>query len=200
MRMSRNFSWFLRVVIYLPLTISALLLAVYFYVNNAFDVTLTTCLGEQKLNPEKVSRDQVYPFVQCLQRRNNFLVSDVMREERLYQYRNPRTPCQLVGQWSASHFNQEYVYDLQADSRFNVYTVNYLNREAASNRKLIKSGVWSSSGDSLLQFPDNTYIWPLHEASLKWMDSNHFIFKDDSGDPVYFFRTSPQLADCKYHS
>jgi hypothetical protein len=91
---SSNFSWFLRFVIYIPLTVAILFMVSYSYLTSRFDKNFSECLQKVPLNQQNVSAREMTSFVGYLKSKGNFFISQMMREERLYQYTQPKMQCE----------------------------------------------------------------------------------------------------------
>ncbi|WP_297924446.1 hypothetical protein [uncultured Agitococcus sp.] len=187
--MSSNFSWFLRFVIYIPLTVAILFMVSYSYLTSRFDKNFSECLQKVPLNQQNVSAREMTSFVGCLKSKGNFFISRMMREERLYQYTQPKMQCELVGKWYVSDGYQEYWLTIQSDSRF---FTEPLRNAKVQNETILNKGIWSSADkQTAIQFFDGEYFWPIHEYKMNWLSDRHFALVNILEDKqIYFYRNS----------
>ena len=123
--MSSNFSWFLRFIIYIPLSVSGLFILFYLYLTSAFDRNLDACLKNPSMIPSATDRKKMVPFIGCLKKKSNFFLTKVMDENRLYQYAYPKVPCGFVGKWHVSTEVNEYWLTITHDATFSVEPITY---------------------------------------------------------------------------
>ena len=99
--MSSNFSWFLRFIIYIPLSVSGLFILFYLYLTSAFDRNLDACLKNPSMIPSATDRKKMVPFIGCLKKKSNFFLTKVMDEgcTRGNHERPRQTDCRSVSGW-----------------------------------------------------------------------------------------------------
>ncbi|PTQ90298.1 hypothetical protein [Agitococcus lubricus] len=195
--MSKNFSWFLRVVLYIPLCLVALFMAAYSTFSSSFDSNMQTCLQEVPNVIGNPDRKQIVPLVGCLKKKSNYFLSKAMKEERLYQYAYPKLPCYFIGKWYMSSGYKEYWLTIEPDASYRLEQLQY-QTNLQQKLTFIHSGVWSNENDRVIRFMDNAQLWPIHDSKLRWSDSKHFILYDDLDEPSYFFRHTELAPDCKF--
>lgn len=194
--MSSNFSWFLRIILYIPLSIAILFIMTYNYLTNQFEKNFNTCLISTPISQTNKSPRQVANFVGCLKSKGNFFVSRIMREERLYQMVQPKIQCEFIGKWYVSEGYKEYWLSIMPDSRFKVEPMLYSTN--GQQPVIIRQGIWSSSDkNTAIQFFDEEYFWPINEYKVKWLSDKHFSLTNILTDQyAYFYRNSPVDESC----
>ena len=187
--MSGNFRWFLRFIIYIPLVIALIISLSYSYLTSKFEQNFSACLVQVPIDAQNKSPRDVAAFVGCLKSKGNFFISRMMREERLYQYTQPKMQCELVGKWYVSDGYQEYWLTIQSDSRF---FTEPLRNAKVQNETILNKGIWSSADkQTAIQFFDGEYFWPIHEYKMNWLSDRHFALVNILEDKqIYFYRNS----------
>ena len=193
--MSGNFRWFLRFIIYIPLVIALIISLSYSYLTSKFEQNFSACLVQVPIDAQNKSPRDVAAFVGCLKSKGNFFISRMMREERLYQYTQPKMQCELVGKWYVSDGYQEYWLTIQSDSRF---FTEPLRNAKVQNETILNKGIWSSADkQTAIQFFDGEYFWPIHEYKMNWLSDRHFALVNILEDKqVYFYRKAPMDQKC----
>ena len=194
--MSSNFSWFLRFVIYIPLTVAILFMVSYGYLTSRFESNFNQCLQKIPLTQQNISSREMTSFVGCLKSKGNFFISRMMREERLYQYTQPKMQCELVGKWYVSDGYQEYWLTIQSNSQF--FTEPLLNAKNQESGIILHKGIWSSvNKNTALQFFEGEYFWPIREYKVNWLSDRHFALVNILEDKqVFFYRKAPMDQKC----
>ena len=196
--MSGNFRWFLRFIIYIPLTIALVISLSYSYLTSKFEKNFSSCLVQIPISAQNKSPRDVAAFVGCLKSKGNFFISRIMREERLYQYAQPKMQCEFIGKWHVSEGYKEYWLTIQADNRFFIEPM-YLGRDQGDKKSLVeRTGVWSSSSkEKALQFFDDEYFWPINEYDIEWLSDKHFALSNILTEKhAFFHRSTPPDASC----
>lgn len=193
--MSSNFSWFLRFIIYIPLSISIIIVLGYSYLTSRFDQNLQDCLQEMQVTPSPADRKRMVPFVGCLKKKSNFFLTKAMKEDRLYQYANPKLPCYFVGKWHVSTSLNEYWLTISPDASISMEAVSYMpDQEQKANR--VRTGIWSVDHGKVIQFADDSSFWPINESSLHIFDARHFAIHDTFGESTIAYRHSELNPAC----
>lgn len=119
----------------------------------------------------------------------------MMREERLYQYTQPKMQCELVGKWYVSDGYQEYWLTIQSNSQF---FTEPLRNAKVQDETILRKGIWSSvNKNTALQFFEGEYFWPIREYKVNWLSDRHFALVNILEDKqVYFYRNSPLDQAC----
>jgi hypothetical protein len=175
--MSGNFRWFLRFIIYIPLTIALFFSLSYSYLTSKFEKNFSSCLVQIPISAQNKSPRDVAAFVGCLKSKGNFFISRIMREERLYQYAQPKMQCEFIGKWHVSEGYREYWLTIEPNSRFFIESKSMAKTEPKS---LIQTtGVWSSATkQAAIQFFDDEYFWPINEYKVEWLSDKHFMLSN----------------------
>jgi len=122
-----------------------------------------------------------------------------MREERLYQYAQPKMQCQFIGKWHVSDLYKEYWITIDNNGRFFIEPMLY-GRQSQTNVGE-RRGTWSSiNRNTAIQFFDDEYFWPINEYKVEWLSDSHFALKNqfwDTPSHAIFFRSSPVSEQCK---
>jgi len=193
---SRNFSWFLRIILYIPLSIALLITLGYSYFSSKFEQNFNQCLVQVPLSQNSKTPRQVANFVGCLKNKGNFFISKIMREERLYQMTQPKMKCAFIGKWYVSDGYKEYWLTIHADSRFTTEPVLY----STNGQKPIisRQGIWSAAEkNTVIQFFDDEYFWPINEYKVKWLSDRHFAITNILTEQyAYFYRNTPMNTTC----
>lgn len=195
--MSNNFKWFLRFILYIPLSIALFLILSYSYLTSRFEQNFSECLAQTPISATNKSPREVDAFVGCLKRKGNFFISRTMREERLYQYAKPKIQCEFIGKWHVSEGYKEYWLTIEPNSHFFIEPMLLNDKE---HKQLIeKTGVWSSlNKQTAIQFFDDEYFWPINEYKVEWLSEKHFSMSNILTDKqAFFFRHTPLYAECK---
>ena len=196
--MSNNFRWFLRFIVYIPLSIALFLTMSYSYLTSQFEKNFEACLVQVPISQDKKTAREVSNFVGCLKSKGNFFISKIMREERLYEYAQPKMQCEFIGKWHVSEGYKEYWLTIQADNRFFIEPM-YLGRDQGDKKSLVeRTGVWSSSSkEKALQFYDDEYFWPINEYKIEWLSDKHFALSNILTEKnAFFHRSTPPDASC----
>ena len=197
--MSRNFSWFLRFIIYIPLAIAIFFMTSYSYLTSRFDSNFQTCSALIPISNNNRSPRAVADFVGCLKSKGNFFISRIMREERLYQYAQPKMQCQFIGKWHVSDLYKEYWITIDKDGRFFIEPMPYGRKDQAAVSE--HRGLWSSTDkNTAIQFFDDEYFWPIKEYRVEWLSESHFALKNqlwDEQNHAIFFRSTPLSDQCE---
>lgn len=197
--MSNNFKWFLRFIIYIPLTIALLVSLSYSYLTSRFEQNFSECLVKTPISATNKSPREIDAFVGCLKSKGNFFISQTMREERLYQYAKPKKQCEFIGKWHVSEGYREYWLTIEPDSHFFIEPM--LMGKTNTNQKDIiqRTGIWSSvNKQTAIQFFDDEYFWPINEYKVEWLSDKHFLISNILTDKqAFFFRHTPLDAECK---
>ena len=194
--MSSNFSWFLRFVIYIPLTVAIFITVYYSYLNNSFEKNFAECSQQVRIGYEHRAVKDVANFVGCLKSKGNFFTSAIMREERLFQYAQPKMQCEFIGSWYVSDLYKEYWINIDKDGRFFTELTLSDNKRGISLKH--RSGVWSSTDHkTAIIFYDDEYFWPIREFRVSWLSDRHFVLTNILEDKqVYFYRKAPMDQKC----
>lgn len=195
--MSGNFRWFLRFIIYIPLVIALIISLSYSYLTSKFEQNFSACLVQVPIDAQNKSPRDVAAFVGCLKSKGNFFISRIMREERLYQYAQPKMQCEFIGKWHVSEGYREYWLTIEPNSRFFIEPKSMAKTESKS---LIQTtGVWSSATKkTAIQFFDDEYFWPINEYKVEWLSDKHFMLSNILTDKqAFFFRHTPLDASCQ---
>jgi|GEM_PF-2018719 len=195
--MSGNFRWFLRFIIYIPLTIALVISLSYSYLTSKFEKNFSSCLVQIPISAQNKSPRDVAAFVGCLKSKGNFFISRIMREERLYQYAQPKMQCEFIGKWHVSDGYREYWLTIEPNSHFFIESKSMAKTEPKS---LIQTtGVWSSvTKQTAIQFFDDEYFWPINEYKIEWLSDKHFMLSNIlTNKQAFFFRHTPLDASCQ---
>ncbi|MCB1673104.1 MAG: hypothetical protein KDI00_00395 [Pseudomonadales bacterium] len=195
--MTNNFRWFLRFIIYIPLTIALFFTLGYSYFNSRFEQNFSECLAQTPISATNKSAREVDAFVGCLKKKGNFFISNIMHEERLYQYAKPKIQCDFVGKWHVSEGYKEYWLTIEPDSRFFVEPMMMARSEQKNT--IEKTGIWSSvNKNTAIQFFDGEYFWPINEYKIEWLSDKHFLMTNPLQEKqAFFFRHTPINKDCQ---
>lgn len=197
--MSRNFSWFLRFVIYIPLATLIVIMGSYSYLTHKFESNLEACLNIPSIVPSPTDRRKVVPFVGCLKKKSNFFLTKMMDENRLYQYAYPKVPCQFVGKWHVSADVNEYWQTINADATFSKAAIQY-GKNLTIDTQVARTGLWSSiTPETAIQFFDEEPLWPINQGSVDWLTENEFALhtiREGAKQTAYYHRHSPLDATC----
>lgn len=195
--MSGNFRWFLRFIIYIPLAIALFFSLTYSYVTSKFEQNFSSCLAQIPISAQNKAPRDVAAFVGCLKSKGNFFTSKIMREERLYQYAQPKMQCEFIGKWHVSEGYKEYWLTIEPNSHFFIEPMLM----AHTNQKTIiqKTGIWSSATkETAIQFFDDEYFWPINEYKIEWLSDKHFMLSNILTDKqAFFFRHTPLDESCQ---
>lgn len=194
--MSRNFSWFLRIILYIPLSIALFLTIAYSLIAARFEQNFNTCLAEVHFEQEQKTPRQVANFVGCLKAKGNFFTSYLMKEERLYQMVQPKIQCEFIGKWYVSEGYKEYWLTIDANSRFIIEPMMLMQNKMPN--LVQEKGIWSAADkNTVIKFVDEEYFWPIHEYEVKWLSDRHFALTNILTDQyAYFYRNSPIDKTC----
>ena len=193
--MSRNFSWFLRIMIYIPLAISLVVVLGYSYLSGRFDKNIQACMQTMSVLPSPADRKAIVPFVGCLKKKSNFFLTKAMNEDRLYQYAYPKLPCYFVGKWHVSAPYREYWLTIEPNANVRMEKIPDKSGQEQKDSR-VRTGIWSAERDKVLQFPDDASFWTLNESKLNIFDAKHFMLTDNLDEPTYYYRHSEIAADC----
>ena len=195
--MSSNFSWFLRFIIYIPLSVSGLFILFYLYLTSAFDKNLDACLKNPSMIPSATDRKKMVPFIGCLKKKSNFFLTKVMDENRLYQYAYPKVPCGFVGKWHVSTEVNEYWLTITHDATFSVEPITYGQEDKTP--RLIRTGIWSSvKPNVVIQFFDDSFFWPINQSRVEWVTASNFVMHNGFEEASYFHRDSKMDTGCEF--
>lgn len=196
--MSNNFRWFLRFIVYIPLSIALVVAISYSYLTKSFEKNFEACLVQVPISKNQKTARDVSNFVGCLKSKGNFFISKIMREERLYEYGQPKMQCEFIGKWHVSEGYKEYWLTIQADNRFFIEPM-YLGRNQDKQKSQIeRTGIWSSSTKKqALQFFDDEYFWPINEYKIEWLSDRHFLLSNALTETnAFYHRSTPLDASC----
>ena len=126
-----------------------------------------------------------------------FFTSKIMREERLYQYAQPKMQCEFIGKWHVSEGYKEYWLTIEPNSHFFIEPM--LMNHPEQKGIIQKIGIWSSvTKETAIQFFDDEYFWPINEYKIEWLSDKHFmLFNILTDKQVFFFRHTPLDASCQ---
>ena len=195
--MSGNFRWFLRFIIYIPLVIALIISLSYSYLTSKFEQNFSACLVQVPIDAQNKSPRDVAAFVGCLKSKGNFFISRIMKEERLYQYAQPKMQCEFIGKWHVSEGYKEYWLTIEPNSHFFIEPM--LMNHPEQKGIIQKIGIWSSATkETAIQFFDDEYFWPINEYKIEWLSDKHFMLSNILTDKqAFFFRHTSLDASCQ---
>ncbi|MBH1971910.1 hypothetical protein FK216_10990 [Moraxellaceae bacterium AER2_44_116] len=195
--MSRNFSWFLRGIIYIPFCF-VLFICFHGYVNYKFTQSLELCYSKAAMIDES---SEMRDFIGCLQENNNSVVRWYMKPERYYNAIQPHVPCQWVGRWQAKRDKISFAIELKANGKFKIDngTMEVLSKQKHNDYTEGYEGVWSSPNKETIMWFGGSRIWPIDENKVDWLNKDQLVIYELNGEKTYYQRQSAHIENCPYY-